>query len=289
MAEKISMKVDETLELDYLVEQINSDAANIKTKPDNVTTSLNYIKTESTIFNPPDSGTYEIEISGQIITVEVIDIPDSTLTQDLIAWYRFEDGDARDYTATLDAQFADTTAYDATVNNATYQSTGGVTDVVKETESGGFSFTGGNTNEYLSLDATTVNGLSDYTISLWVKNPTSGEYYLSLANSNTDNEMIFGSNLDATGWKHCVVTRENGTGNAYVNASSNNSFLYNNRYGSNPLDVDQGGFIIGQEQDSVGGGFVANQAHEGNIDDIRIYNRALTQSEISDIYNNTKP
>lgn len=289
MAEKISMKIDETLELDYLVEKINSNAANIKSEPENVSASLDHIKTESTIFDPPDSGTYEIKISGQIITIEVIDIPDSTLTQDLIAWYRFEDGDARDYTSTINAEFADTTAYDGIVNDVTYQSTGGVTDVIKETKSGGFTFTGGNTNEYLSLDATAVNDLSDYTISLWVKNPTSNEYYLSLANSSKDNEMIFGDSLDATAWKHCVVTRENGTGNAYVNASSNNSFLYNNTYGSDPLDVDQGGFIIGQEQDSVGGDFDSNQAHEGNIDDIRIYNRALTQSEISDIYNNTKP
>jgi RHS repeat-associated protein len=50
------------------------------------------------------------------------------------------------------------------------------------------------------------------------------------------------------------------------------------------IDIDSGGFVIGQEQDSVGGGFESAQAFDGDLDDLRIYSRVLTATEVFELY-----
>ncbi len=46
------------------------------------------------------------------------------------------------------------------------------------------------------------------------------------------------------------------------------------------LECDEGGFIVGQDQDFVGGGFDANQCLAGEVDNLRIFSRALTSEEV---------
>lgn len=217
-------------------------------------------------------------------------IPRSVFSNSLVAWYRFEDGDARDYTSNdrIPATFADNTDYGGTVTSESeYVQNGGVNDFKSGNNSGAFQFSGDNTREYISLDSRSVNNLSDYTICMWVENPSPGEYFLSIANDSQDNELIFGQDLNSSSWEHCAVTRDSNSKNAYLNGSEDSGFLWKNRYGSDPLDVD--GFIIGQEQDTVENGFNESQAHGGKVDDIRIYNEVLSKSEINDIYDATKP
>ena len=48
-----------------------------------------------------------------------------------------------------------------------------------------------------------------------------------------------------------------------------------------PLEIDAGGLLFGQEQDSVGGGFDSTQILEGSLDDVCIYNRPLNATEIA--------
>ena len=51
-----------------------------------------------------------------------------------------------------------------------------------------------------------------------------------------------------------------------------------------PLVIDQNGLWLGQEQDCVGGCFSASQAFTGVIDEVEIFNRALTAAEVRAIY-----
>ena len=48
--------------------------------------------------------------------------------------------------------------------------------------------------------------------------------------------------------------------------------------------IDQNGLWLGQEQDCVGGCFSANQAFTGVIDEVEIFNRALSAAEVEAIY-----
>jgi hypothetical protein len=77
--QKIKMDVDETLELDYLVEDVSRDIVNINKNPNGL--SKSYYSTDTFVFDPSGTGIYEIEIKNQVIEIEVTDIPDSVLYQ----------------------------------------------------------------------------------------------------------------------------------------------------------------------------------------------------------------
>ncbi|VAX37247.1 hypothetical protein MNBD_UNCLBAC01-966, partial [hydrothermal vent metagenome] len=49
--------------------------------------------------------------------------------------------------------------------------------------------------------------------------------------------------------------------------------------------ISEGGsLILGQEQDSVGGGFDSGQTYTGSMDEVRIYNQVLSDSDVSALY-----
>jgi hypothetical protein len=79
MVEKISMNVDETLELEYLVEQISDDTISITDEPTSGSSSVDYIATQKGVFNPSETGTHKLDINGQTVEIDVTDIPDSGL------------------------------------------------------------------------------------------------------------------------------------------------------------------------------------------------------------------
>ena len=79
-------------------------------------------------------------------------------------------------------------------------------------------------------------------------------------------------------WHHIAVVRD-ATGNAatlYIDGVSQGT------QGTtlNALSIDVGGLMLGQEQDSVGGGFQSSQAVDGSFDDVRIYTRTLSGVEV---------
>jgi len=243
-------------------------------------------------------------------------IPDSALTQDLIAWYRFEDGDARDYTATVDATFADSTAYDGTVNGATYQSSGGVNDFENGADSGAFSFDG--SGDYISIGD--ISDSVDFTVTLWA-NPNSpsqssspGEQQLVQMNDDGDTSKdrwmittidtngdgdfgfaFFRDMVDVGGsTANTIITNEQYAGNTYhfvsVTYSSsdgmelyiNNSLIGTESSHTDTVNSYRGPIEFGRSGDPTA-------FYNGNLDDVRFYNRKLTSSEISDIFNATKP
>ncbi len=55
----------------------------------------------------------------------------------------------------------------------------------------------------------------------------------------------------------------------------------------NGTPVFGGVLVLGQDQDTLNGGFNVDQAHVGGLDEVGIYNRALTEEEIRRIYTGT--
>ena len=55
-------------------------------------------------------------------------------------------------------------------------------------------------------------------------------------------------------------------------------------YSHDALSIDEGGLWIGPDQDSVGGGWDATQHLYGVVDEVKIYDRPLTSSEVSFLY-----
>lgn len=83
-------------------------------------------------------------------------------------------------------------------------------------------------------------------------------------------------------WHHLVWTRTGTNLSYYVDGA----FVQcGNAGGSGALDINPTGLIIGQEQDALGGGFDANQAWDGLLDELTIFDSALPLSEITEIFN----
>jgi hypothetical protein len=75
----IHMDINETLELDYLVEQISNDTIKVSDEPSSGATSLNYVREEYGVFDPAEPGTYKLEINGQKIEIKVTKIVESAI------------------------------------------------------------------------------------------------------------------------------------------------------------------------------------------------------------------
>lgn len=81
-------------------------------------------------------------------------------------------------------------------------------------------------------------------------------------------------------WHHWAVTWRSSDGQVLLYSDGEQVFSGNVSQG----DVlgSGGTLVLGQEQDSVGGGFASDQAYAGQIDEFRIWNTARTQSQIQD-------
>jgi MSHA biogenesis protein MshQ len=165
-------------------------------------------------------------------------------------------------------------------------------------------FTAAGTGDYLSLAHTALNGLDDFSVSVWVNiNTLSTSAILSGASASSQNSAIMfysGStsfspyineisvNLDSGdvgdgNWHHVVWTRSGTDHCYYVDGAL---VQCGNIARTAALSIDPGGLIIGQEQDSVGGDFDVNQAWDGLLDELMIFDTTLSDTEVTDIYAN---
>lgn len=165
-------------------------------------------------------------------------------------------------------------------------------------------FTATGTSDYLNLANTAANNLTDFTISVWaIKNFTHTGTILSGANAGQKNEMImffpnndtFSPHIKAStinlsnggigdsSWHHLVWTRTGTTQCYYVDGTEVQCGTIGQ---GGSLVIDPGGLIIGQEQDALGGSFDANQAWDGLLDELIIFNSAIPVSQINRIYTN---
>jgi len=159
-----------------------------------------------------------------------------------------------------------------------------------------------STLDYALLGKGALDGVEDFTVSVWHKGVagTDSNALLSGANSSEDNEFLFwfinettfaghlngkarsisSSNINTNSWRHLVWRR----------AGNESCFFIDNtkqgcqQYTSSTLNITS--LILGQEQDNVGGKFDSGQDWEGVLDELIIFRRALNDSDISSIYNN---
>ena len=152
-----------------------------------------------------------------------------------------------------------------------------------------------------------IGGLTDITVDMWILITTlqSEIVFLSYATSSASNEFLlfkdggnirhFYSNFSVnaalstsyynTGnWINLVFRRNNSTANYFFNGIQRTSTA-----GAGGDTIDTGGTLVfGQEQDSPGGGFVNSQDFPGYINSLKIYNRYLSNEEITQNYLATK-
>ena len=170
-----------------------------------------------------------------------------------------------------------------------------------------FEFSGGN-NEQVGLNGTVLADYynpsnhastthkSDFTISCWINHDNdNGNYPMLVANytgSNTGgfqfyingtantvtfwtstNDVTASGALSSGSWHHVVCMRESGTVKFYINGSLNSSTIANAHH------------IEGLVDCAIGGKTDGGNGLNGKIDEVSIWRRALSASEISALYN----
>jgi hypothetical protein len=233
-------------------------------------------------------------------------VPNSAVVDGLVAWYRFEDSanTAIDATNALSVG-GDQTAFDGSVNGASFVENGGVRDVVSGTgtNSGAYDFDGvddiidigkpgfdvpeNSCSFSFWLNVTKASGFRNILSKSDAFSNTAGRWKI-LLNENT-NELQFqpsGGNARFLGispstgvFEHFVITQSATELKLYFNGSIDGTFspisFANNKDARCLIGaVDQNGL---------------NEFFGGGIDDVRIYNRVLSASEINQIYTNTDP
>ena len=152
-----------------------------------------------------------------------------------------------------------------------------------------------------------IGGLTDITVDMWILITTlqSQIAFLSYATSSFNNELLLFKNAgnihhywanstvstalntayyDAGNWINLVFRRNNSTANYSFNGIQRASMT-----GAGGDTIDTGGTLVfGQEQDSPGGGFDTSQDFPGYINSLKIYNRYLSNEEITKNYLATK-
>ncbi|MDD3089912.1 MAG: LamG domain-containing protein, partial [Candidatus Omnitrophica bacterium] len=167
----------------------------------------------------------------------------------------------------------------------------------------------GSTGDYMRPPREAVHGLGDFTFTFDAKLDMSQRYQMLLsgANSSSDNEILLQYDRDSDVWSVYVGgTAYNLPANSIVEDGAWHSLVLK-RSGSvlylyidgrqvasvsasaKILNVSEGGFFIGLDQDSVGGGFASGETVRGAIDRISIWSRALSNEEIGTIGGGASP
>jgi hypothetical protein len=170
---------------------------------------------------------------------------------------------------------------------------------------GAFGFSDVGAADRVSIPNAVANKLTSVSVSFWIKSTHTGEQAILSGNPPAgDNELLifFGSATQIRTYFHAVQTSwttpsvADGKWTHFVvvsSAEANTTTIYRNGVslgtqatsaGGSAFNIAAGGLIIGQEQDSVGGGFAASQRLIGDLDELRVYNRALQPQEIADLY-----
>jgi hypothetical protein len=152
-----------------------------------------------------------------------------------------------------------------------------------------FSFASASTSN-LDTSATSYNLTSAFTISIWVKTSSSGLYKFAVSNYTDPDGWCMGmddsghldfevgsayvtsvATINTNAWVHLVGVWSGGAVTAFVNGTkSTGSSVASVSYPSNH-------FKIGNRE--------ASYYWDGNLDEVGIWNRALTDGEVASLYN----
>jgi hypothetical protein len=159
-------------------------------------------------------------------------------------------------------------------------------------------------NDHVSLPAGILNGLTNFTIATWVKLDTTGAWrrifdfgtgtnvYMFLTAQSGSNALRFAISTGGAGaeqringtsalptgvWTHVAVTKSGNTGTLYVNGA---------QVGQNTAMTLNPSSLGNTTNNWLGRSQYADPFLDGQLDEFRIYNRALSASEILALFQN---
>jgi len=245
----------------------------------------------------------EITVDGDVVfSAQTLPVAYSNL----VAWYPFDAAEyggsnADDVTAIIGGS-GDDTAYDGTVLGNPSHVSGGFYDINAGANSGAFDFDDTSPEELIETNSN-LGGVftGDYTFMCWANaDKTKSSSLISYNDGNFDKWTNIGFAFDQLTWDvddgsdkfdhfesytsftdvHVALSYDSSTDEvkAYKNAGNP---IATGTEGQPHLSGNE--FYIGSYFDN------RNASINGTIDDVRVYNTVLSQSQIQQIYDNTDP
>ncbi len=237
----------------------------------------NYTVVVSNIFGSATSSVAQIDVNG-------------SLTEGLVAWWKFDETNG-------------TIANDSSGNGNEGNLTNGPTWTSGKI-GGALSFDGAD--DRVKIPHTILDQKLAFTVSLWfnMKMGSDGSYHalITAANSSNANAFTFEKRPDhsiairdmgeisistaktsdfwTSTWRHVTLAKSSVGIVIYLSGEE----LDSKNYSTATTSVDANGLWIGPDQDSVGGGWQSGQSVKGELDDYRIYDRALSAFEVKALY-----
>ncbi|MFP4553836.1 MAG: S8 family serine peptidase, partial [Actinomycetota bacterium] len=169
------------------------------------------------------------------------------------------------------------------------------------TDGGALGFDGAD--DRVDLDPASLHGADDVTAAFWLRTTDTGaQTIISGANASNSNEYTIylvsdtrirfyvgtaeneGVQWDipsiADGqWHHLALVRNSGPEHTYLYLDGSYFGGWQVTKAMDPLEVS--GLVLGQDQDTVGGGFDPNEALHADLDDVQLFDRVLSDTEIA--------
>lgn len=275
----IKMGLDETLELDTIIKEW-ADAKNIINYNTNEFT-VTGIQKNIGVINPDQAGTHTIDINGQKLKIKVTD--PNNIPSNQVYHYKFEN----DYTDSLNNFNLNsvTESFDTTSKYGTY--------AFSKNENG-TPFAKGENNFWDPFKST-----NELTMTCWVQPFQNDQNYSDLI-TNEKNNWRFGIGNGANGNQYVFTPDDDITVNSSVPTDSYTFFAIRASGSSGELSIRIGNTTeeistqlsselsfsgYGVHLIGSGGADGNNNTWDGRVDDMRFFNRYLSDSECDQIRN----
>jgi len=157
-------------------------------------------------------------------------------------------------------------------------------------------------DSHVIIPNSVLNGQTDVTTAMWIKTGVASSMALVSAGANNEYLIFFPNNINLTlyagaqtasfaisaltdnAWHHIVVVRDDSNNEAYLYIDGQADNENPRALSMSALSIPSDCIVLGQEQDGCLT-FDPAQAYDGSIDDVRIYNRALSATEVTQLYN----
>jgi N-acetylneuraminic acid mutarotase len=274
----------------YLTYQWKKDGSDL-TGETNAT--LNITDANATLHD----GNYSVVVSNDFGSVEsgeiLVDVNTTWSTDGLVGWWPFE-GNASDISGNANHALL--------VNGPTF--TDGKIGSALQMD---------GSDDRMKIPNTVLNNVPEFSISMWFRKSTNStdthvHIFISVANSEHTNrftlehkgdfgwfqlidspsgQRVFEKNIYPDSqywneqWRKITLVRDSGGTSMFVSGK----LQIREDYQTSAFQVPQNGLWVGPDQDAIGGGWQSTQHLKGDIDDLRIYDRALSAEEVQALYN----
>ena len=173
------------------------------------------------------------------------------------------------------------------------------------------------TTDYITMNASAMDGLSDFTVAGWGKTTATedstilsglkdssaqgsneavlyfnnnNEFWPTISDSPFDTATQLGTtvNLNDGQWHQLVWTRQANTAQSCFYFDGVNQGCITHPDSDDTAALQIASLILGQEQDSFGGGFELYQNWQGLLDELVIFNTVLSETQINTMKNNVQ-